>query len=99
MNRAYCVATGDKSQEAWDKTPEWQQESALVGVKAHLSKELSPRESHEAWAAHKLADGWSWGLTKDADKKKHPCLVPYDSLPITQRVKDYLFTAVVKNMR
>ena len=99
VNRAYCTATGDESQDTWDKAPNWQKNSALEGVNTHLSVEMTPRESHEAWAKHKLADGWSWGLSKDPEAKKHPCLVPYDSLPIAQRVKDYLFCAVVKTMK
>ena len=32
---------------------------------------------------------------KDAERKEHPCCVPYDALPVEQKTKDYLFRAVV----
>ena len=36
------------------------------------------------------------GPVKDPEKKEHPCFLPYDELPLSQRIKDYLFTAVVE---
>lgn len=99
VNRAYCAAAGDESQVAWNKAPEWQKDNAKEAVVAHLEVELTPRESHEAWVKNKLATGWSWGIKKDYNTMNHPCLIPYDDLPIVQRVKDYLFCAVVKAMK
>lgn len=99
VNRAYCAATGDDTQQAWDEAPGWQKDSAREGVAAHKKVELTPKESHEAWCTHKLDEGWSWGMVKNPDAKKHPCLVSYESLPLTQRVKDYLFGAIVKTMK
>lgn len=55
-----------------------------------------PSDSHDNWMKQKLADGWQFGSVKDAVAKTHPCLVPYDALPIDQRVKDHLFAAVVR---
>ena len=43
-----------------------------------------------------VADGWVYGAEKNAELKTHPCLVPYGDLPVEQRVKDELFTAIVK---
>lgn len=96
VNRAYCQATGDDSQVAWADAPEWQKTSAYNGVAGHLSGALkSPADSHESWLAEKAATGWSYGPVKDADKKEHPCFVPYNQLPASQQVKDHLFEAVV----
>lgn len=47
----------------------------------------------------KEADGWKYGKVKDAEKKEHPCCVPYYDLPVKQRVKDSLFTGVVRAMK
>lgn len=99
VNRAYCEAIGDNSQINWDDAPEWQKASAISGVIAHLERDLTPRESHELRCAHKLADGWAWGIEKNEAIKKHPCLIPYDSLPLNQRVKDHLFGAVVQSLK
>lgn len=98
VNRAYCTAIGDASQAPWADAPGWQQQSAIDGVKAHLSAHLTPEQSHEAWLAHKAADGWKFGPVKNADTKEHPCFVPYSELPVEQRVKDYLFAAVVASL-
>lgn len=95
VNRAYCSATGDDSQPSWEDAPEWQRASAINGVKFHLSGEHDPASSHESWLNQKTAEGWVYGLVKNAEKKEHPCMMPYEQLPVEQRVKDYLFRAVV----
>ena len=99
VNRAYCKAIGDDSQPVWREAPVWQIDSAIKGVEFHLVKERSPSESHESWMKQKIEDGWKYGPTKDHEKKEHPCIVPYDQLPVEQRTKDYLFKAVVDSCR
>lgn len=99
VNRAYCLAIGDKSQPAWDDAPDWQKLSAYEGVKFHLAANWAASASHENWMKHKLADGWVYGPEKNADKKTHPCLVPFSELPKEQRIKDYLFKAVVDALK
>lgn len=95
-NRAYCLALGDSSQPAWDQAPEWQRESAINGVKFHLAHpDASASASHDCWLAEKRAAGWTFGTVKDPEKKTHPCFVPFEALPATQQLKDYLFRACV----
>jgi hypothetical protein len=99
-NRAYCASIGDHSQPSWDLAPEWQRLSAIKGVEFHLAahergETPSPSASHESWLEEKRADGWTYGSVKDAAKKEHPCFVPYDELPVEQRLKDYLFGNIV----
>jgi hypothetical protein len=96
VNRAYCAALGDLSQPEWEDAPEWQRSSAINGVRAHLSGSLTPEQSHESWMAEKRAAGWKYGAVKNPEAKEHPCFVPYAELPVEQRVKDYLFKAVVE---
>jgi len=43
--------------------------------------------THEVWAAGRLADGWRLGPARDDARKEHPCLVPYQDLPEDE--KDY----------
>lgn len=97
VNRAYCASIGDRSQLPWDEAPVWQKDSAIAGVQAQwYTTHPRPELSHESWLAHKVADGWVYGPVKDAERKTHPCMVPYDQLPTEQRVKDVLFIAVVQ---
>jgi len=100
-NRAYCATIGDYSQQKWDTAPQWQRDSAIVGVRFHLETlrgglQPSPAASHESWLEEKRRDGWRYGPVKRVDIKEHPCFVPYDELPPAQKLKDYLFGAVVK---
>lgn len=100
VNRAFCAAFGDHSQPSWEDAPEWQTGSAIAGVKFHLhNPDAGPAASHESWLKVKEAEGWKWGPVKDVEKKEHPCYVPYDQLPVEQKAKDYLFTAVVHSMK
>lgn len=96
VNRAYCAGLGDHSQPEWDDAPEWQKSSARNGVKMHMANpNATPENSHESWLREKLENGWKYGPVKDPEKKEHPCCVPYGELPVEQRIKDYLFRAVV----
>ena len=95
VNRAYCEAIGDTTQLPWDEAPDWQRQSAIRGVSFHLDADHGPTASHEAWMVEKLADGWTYGTTKDPERKQHPCLVPFDELPINQQAKDFIFRGVI----
>lgn len=96
VNRAYCEALGDTSQPAWVDAPAWQVKSAVDGVIFHVENPTAgPDHSHNAWLREKEATGWKYGPVKDAEKKEHPCFVPYDALPVEQKAKDYLFRGVV----
>lgn len=100
VNRAYCQALGDNSQPAWEDAPEWQRKSAINGTLFHLDNpNAGPEHSHVSWLAEKTRDGWKYGPVKNAEKKEHPCFVPYDQLPVEQKAKDYLFRGVVHALR
>ncbi|MFH7764595.1 RyR domain-containing protein [Acinetobacter sp. BSP-28] len=100
INAAYCLSQGDESQPSWDSAPDWQKKSALLGVEMHLKNpDATPEQSHESWYAQKEKEGWKYGEVKDAEKKEHPCFLPYAELPAEQKAKDYLFKAVVNLAR
>ncbi|MEZ6131528.1 MAG: RyR domain-containing protein [Planctomycetaceae bacterium] len=44
--------------------------------------------THEVWAAQRVSDGWTFGHQRDDSLKKHPCLVPYDQLPESEKEYD-----------
>ena len=97
VNRLYCLSLGDNSQPTWDMAPDWQRSSARSGVIFHMTnRDAGPAASHESWLEQKRKEGWSYGPVKDVVAKTHPCFLPYDELPIEQRLKDSLFIAVVK---
>lgn len=94
-NRAYCQALGDNSQASWAQSPDWQQLSAINGVRHAFSTENpTPADSYNSWLKEKEADGWKYGPIKSPATKEHPCFVPYDQLPESQKLKDKLFLAI-----
>jgi hypothetical protein len=97
VNKAYCKSIGDTTQTEWELAPDWQRESAIAGVKAHIDFgiKMLPEDRHKSWYNQKISDGWAYGEVKDPVLKTHPCLVDYDRLPEAQKTKDYLFSEVV----
>jgi len=96
VNRVYCVAIGDRSNEPWERAPEWQRKSAINGVKFHQDNpDASVSQSHESWLKEKETEGWSYGNVKNAGKKEHPCFVPFKKLPKEQKAKDFIFRELV----
>jgi len=99
INRSYCTAIGDDSQLPWEEATEGQRESCIAGVVTHLNNpNMTPEQSHISWLNHKKERGWCWGPVKNEEKRQHPCMMEYDSLPEDQRVKDYLFATVVHQL-
>lgn len=43
---------------------------------------------HEVWAETRIAQGWTYGKERDDQLKKHPCLIPYEELPESEKIYD-----------
>ena len=43
---------------------------------------------HEEWAKARIEQGWTYGPKRDDVNKKHPCLIPYDQLPDSEKEYD-----------
>lgn len=62
-------------------------------TKVIISEELAPlleklaRNAHEVWSQGRHLEGWTFGPRRDDILKQHPCLVPYEKLPESE--KDY----------
>lgn len=95
-NKTYCELIGDFTQKRWEEAEQWQRESAEAGVRFRIQNQDAPASAqHDAWMQDKVNNGWVYGETKDAEKKTHPCIVPYEQLPESQRAKDRLFQGVI----
>jgi hypothetical protein len=46
------------------------------------------RNAHDVWAQRRLAEGWRFGEKRDDEKRRHPCLVPYDRLAAEEKEYD-----------
>lgn len=100
VNKAYCQSLGDYSQPSWELAPGWQRSSCLAGVMMHLENpNAGPSASHDSWMALKQSEGWVYGPVKDPALKQHPCMVPYEDLPVEQKAKDHIFRAIVHALK
>lgn len=43
---------------------------------------------HDIWAQQRIQQGWSYGEVRDDEQKHHPCLVPYNELPESEKEYD-----------
>ena len=50
--------------------------------------EAMAKNVHEVWAEVRIAQGWTYGAERDDVDKKHPCLVPYEELPESEKEYD-----------
>ena len=50
--------------------------------------ELLARNVHEVWSQTRMAQGWTYGEERDDQRKRHPCLIPYDELPESEKLFD-----------
>ena len=50
--------------------------------------EAMAKNVHEVWADGRIAQGWTYGEERDDINKKHPCLVPYEELPESEKKYD-----------
>ena len=52
-----------------------------------LVEEMS-KNVHEVWAEARISQGWTYGEQRNDELKTHPCLVPYEELPESEKEYD-----------
>jgi len=50
--------------------------------------EVLAKNTHDVWATGRIKEGWIYGDVRDDIKKTHPCLVPYEDLPESEKEYD-----------
>jgi hypothetical protein len=65
-------------------------DTSAVEVEGHLVAltELLANHAHDLWALQRLSEGWTWGPTRCDTARTHPCLVPYEDLPESEKEYD-----------
>ena len=59
-----------------------------------LPEDLTPlveamaKNVHEVWARNRMEEGWVYGPKRNDILKTHPCLVPYEDLPESEKEYD-----------
>ncbi len=52
-----------------------------------LVEEMS-KNVHDVWSQTRISQGWTYGEQRDDTLKKHPCLIPYEELPDSEKEYD-----------
>ena len=95
--RAYAEALGETGRPSWEDAPQSQRRSARLGVAfLRATPGATMADLHDRWLAEKKAAGWRFGPVKDELAKHHPCMRPWSRLPLSERLKDFLFRAMVR---
>jgi len=93
---ASAQAMGDDSIKPWSETPEDVQASEMDDVAFCIANPVGGSEAlHDIWVAGKKADGWKLGKRND-EKKRHPCLIPYEDLDAELKADDAIRVAVIR---
>lgn len=50
--------------------------------------ELIAKNTHDVWSESRMKEGWVYGEMRDDEKKHHPCLIPYEDLPESEKEYD-----------
>ncbi len=50
--------------------------------------ELLAKNTHEVWSQSRINDGWRYGAARNDEAKEHPCLIPYEELPESEKEYD-----------
>lgn len=54
---------------------------------AELAEQLA-KNVHEVWSQTRMEQGWTYGEERDDLQQKHPCLIPYEELPESEKLYD-----------
>lgn len=97
--RGWVKAHGGKPTPAWAQAPKWMKDSSKESVIFAINNPQAPHSAqHDQWMEQKKRDGWKFGKTKDAHKKTHPMMIPYEDLPEFERRKDAIVRALALSL-
>ncbi len=92
--RAYRLGKHDLSMAPYDQASDEALRQALLEVQGVVSGQHG-RELHRLWSEKATKDGWHYGETLNEEKKEHPDLRPYETLPEIPRMRDMITERVV----
>lgn len=83
--------------EEWGKRDDAFKKQFINVVADYLNADKlpSPEEAHNSWMEAYFNMGWRYGEKRDAEKKTHPDLVPYEQLEQAEKDKDAIFLSFI----
>lgn len=65
-----------------------QTDDIILSTELNDLVEAMAKNVHEVWAESRILQGWSYGPERNDVLKHHPCLIPYEELPETEKAYD-----------
>lgn len=50
--------------------------------------ETIAKNVHEVWSKNRIAEGWTYGTERNDALRQHPCMIPYEKLPDSEKQYD-----------
>lgn len=88
--------TGDSTMKNYVPHPIDTEKVELPESLLELTEKIA-ENVHENWSAGRMSEGWTYGETRDDEKKTNPCLVPYSEL--TDSEKEYDRTTAIQTLK
>ncbi|XP_014216363.1 ryanodine receptor-like [Copidosoma floridanum] len=65
-------------------------DTSMVNLQQYIEqiRDKLAENIHEMWAMNKIDAGWVYGEIRDDLQKIHPCIVPFDKLPLAEKRYD-----------
>ena len=86
-SKYYLVTINQKNMKTYDPKPIDLSNIELPEDLKELREALA-ENAHDVWAVERMAQGWTYGLKRDDEKKETPCMVPYSQLPESEKKFD-----------
>jgi hypothetical protein len=96
---------GTKAPE-WDLLSSESQRLAEIAVKEifencakYFGRPSSAKDYHDLWMNLKLNEGWKHGTSFSLVDKTHPSLIPFEDLPLSEKIKDEVWFSLTVTLR
>ncbi len=76
-----------KKQDTYTPKPIDTSDIRLPDYLSKLAEQLA-KNVHEVWSLARMEQGWTYGEKRDDKLRKHPCLIPYEELPESEKLYD-----------
>lgn len=81
----------------WDQKTNEERLGAVKFVQAYIDGRVQdPKTAHEIWMKVRQEEGWTYGATKNPEKKESPYIAPYDELDPKVQAKDLMVIKILE---
>lgn len=96
--RTWCIRTKQEVSPEWTDLPDdYADHIKIVVARAFADmKTPSAKQLHERCLKDGKTAGWGYGAQVDREKKLHPDILPWEQMTMDQRMKDHIFSAVIR---